>query len=381
MCWNLNEYAGISVGASSPSAVERMWFRSIREQYAPSLRQADQQLCTWGEDLELCSLDVLWYPCTWDTVSTDELLLLLPSLACGERSARLHARPAMHLYDALCAKLFFISVQFFDGEGTVQRTIETSVPAHEAVARVLTASLAAPADLHTKIRRGRAIRDDWFCKKPFSLTSIDRFPLPAKRDAHALLTLELLGIRALAALLIAAHEPLASSVSSRNDRSLNFGTDGLWQVVLGAFHSGFNPAYLYPHLVLYHQLFTVAGWIGWLHRGRRAVLPPFIAEYVVDLLQARGTSSAPDLASDVLIYYIDQAIGSKALLRAAYRVLVDRRPVTIRPRRASWRTSAVQVAGLLSELANFQSSGGNVGVARNGRESADASDEFLGAYR
>ena len=348
-----------------------MWFRSIREQCAPSLRQADQQLCTWGDGLELCSLDVLWYPCTWDTVSTDELLLLLPSLACDERSARLHARPATHLYDALCAKLFFISVQFFDDEGAVQ-----------AVDRVLTASLAAPADLHTKIHRGSAIRDDWFCEKPFNLTSIDRFPLPAKCDAHALLTLELLGIRALAALLIAAHEPLASSDSLRNDRRLNFGTDGLWQVVLGAFHSGFNPAYLRPRLVLYHQLFTVAGWIGWLHRGRRAVMPPFIAEYVVDLLEARRTSSAADLASDLLIYYIDQAIGSKALLRAAYRVLADGRPVTVRPRRASWRASAAQAVSLLSEFANFESSGGNVGVApTNGRELADASDEFLGAYR
>jgi hypothetical protein len=49
-----------------------------------------------------------------------------------------------------------------------------------------------------------------------------------------------------------------------------------------AFWTGVHPVYVWPQALLSHQLFTTIGWLGHCARGRCAVLPPDIAEFLLD---------------------------------------------------------------------------------------------------
>lgn len=51
-----------------------------------------------------------------------------------------------------------------------------------------------------------------------------------------------------------------------------------------AFGAGVHPAYVWPEAALSHARGTTAGWLGFLDRGRPALMPLVVAEYLTDEL-------------------------------------------------------------------------------------------------
>lgn len=53
--------------------------------------------------------------------------------------------------------------------------------------------------------------------------------------------------------------------------------------VLLAFGAGVHPAYVWPEAALSHARGTTAGWLGFLDRGRPALMPLVVAEYLTEV--------------------------------------------------------------------------------------------------
>lgn len=70
-----------------------------------------------------------------------------------------------------------------------------------------------------------------------------------------------------------------------------------------AFHAGLHPAYVWPEALLSHERETAAGWLGLLSRGRPALVPLDVADYLVDILKlgACGSFTVTDGTFGVLL--------------------------------------------------------------------------------
>lgn len=347
-----------------------MWIWSRREEGSGSAQGGAWSAArsVWGDGFEDCSIATLWYPCTWDTVSDDELLLYMPSLVTEtERLARTGidaARPVQHLRDALCVRILWATIRFssnaqlatgvdIDAESFVKTTLE----------QILTTHLDRPLSFASAFERGRTVQGDWFGANqvPRDERRLHRL-FRAECDAQVLFALELRAIRAMATLLNAAEMRFLFGRADRADDRRRHDVDPLWHTVLAALHTSFNPAYVFPNLQAQHQLFSVAGWLGWLQRGRPALLPVFIAEYLVDLLERPTSPHTSDLASALLIHYVNDILGAERLLRAARRVVASGRAMMVRTRNARRRRDAAFLVRLLAEFALSEASGGNIAV-------------------
>jgi len=81
-----------------------------------------------------------------------------------------------------------------------------------------------------------------------------------------------------------------------------------------AFGAGIHPAYLWPEAAVPHARGTVAGWLGHLNRGRTALMPTVVAEYVLDALDCGGAT-----IDRQLVGLAGGSAGLGLLLRAARR--------------------------------------------------------------
>jgi hypothetical protein len=322
----------------------------------------------WGDGLEDEALTVLWYPCTWSNVSDDELLLFLPSLAhTFDRDMELrlaHARPATHLRDALCAHVAQLMTRFSGDEHAsdssdviADRRLRDSL-----IAILQSENLHRPIALHWALERGRAIQPNWFGPARLGDRRARRWFARVAKNTQPALELELLGLRSIMAALAALEAPSPTPTSTEPPRS----HDTLARALLVAMHSGFNSAYIYPDMQVYHQMFSIAGWVGWLQRGRPSLLPAFIAEYLVDLLERPASKQPSDMATALLMHHLEQAAGTAALLRRARRVVAGGGVPVIKPRNSSWREDTAQIAQLLAEFARSESSGGTLAVSPYG---------------
>lgn len=82
--------------------------------------------------------------------------------------------------------------------------------------------------------------------------------------------------------------------------------------VLLAFGAGIHPGYLWPEATAQPARGLVAGWLGHLDRGRSALMPMAVAEYLLDAF-------APDASPDPGMAVIADHVTEIALLRKAAR--------------------------------------------------------------
>jgi hypothetical protein len=103
-----------------------------------------------------------------------------------------------------------------------------------------------------------------------------------------------------------------------------------------AFHAAFNPVLLCRDAYPLGELFTVSAWLGMLSRGRRVVMPEFIAAYWLMLLDDASEEPAQRWGPDAfLLGRAEATIGLDALRSASMRVL-ESGPMMLR-RRPRWR--------------------------------------------
>lgn len=91
-----------------------------------------------------------------------------------------------------------------------------------------------------------------------------------------------------------------------------------------AFGSGIHPAYLWPEAAVSPARGITAGWLGHLDRGRRALMPLVVAEYVLDALDEGA-------GRDRLLLDLAGSAIDLDLLRRAARRRWSGRDATVRP--------------------------------------------------
>lgn len=105
----------------------------------------------------------------------------------------------------------------------------------------------------------------------------------------------------------------------------------LSDAVVVSVHTRMNGAYVFPEYEFAHELLTSAAWAGHVLRGRTALMPATVAEYIL------GCSFGPALshgsAADAsFVWYAERAAGITPLERTARRVLKRGHAIAVQPK-------------------------------------------------
>lgn len=271
----------------------------------------------WGMTMPEPSLIKLWAPRHPEDVEADELALYLPGLSIsGPFREQISHRLEAHARSALAARIHW----FLLGSGRVPPIAPSSAGAVAlAESGVLTGmSLAEAAEA------GARIVQDWFGSERLK---------SAAHPSRESITSELSIVACLNDLVERAqslrHPPKPRDGAEAYDNEL-------LQALAASVHAGLNAAYIHPAYESLHAYFTTGAWIGYLLRGRPALLPAFVAEYLVDILERPGSDASNEGARcDALLRkWAEEAAGcellidcSRTVLRRGARILVPPKPV------------------------------------------------------
>jgi len=229
----------------------------------------------------------------WDCVSEDEFILYFPKLVARivERSPRLTER----LTECVAARAFRLR-QRGESCGTLRSV-----------------------SLHQIETLGRQREDAWFFDRPSLGDRLFRFG--GRTIGGGVAVVDRDGLRLLDAVAWRAQE----------GRSTTF--DDASSAVF-AFFCGIHPAYFSESPLDWNSRDLTAGWLGFLDRGRSAVMPLCIAEFLVDAIECVGHDQAR-IRDATLAWMVQRPSDWKKLKRAAKLSLegvdtivrIDRRPV------------------------------------------------------
>jgi len=109
----------------------------------------------------------------------------------------------------------------------------------------------------------------------------------------------------------------------------------LADTLVAAIYASFNAAYVYPQFAFCHELLTAGAWLGYLVRGRAAMMPVLVAEFITERFSRKldDDGSQAGRCNLLLRFHADISGGSKRLLKLARRVAATGRPMLVQP---SW---------------------------------------------
>jgi len=324
-----------------------MSFSGVRTTDAPPFPHGRPRAATtvWGDGLGDLSLTSLWYPCAWNDVSEDELLLLIPSLS-AESGRRAPAgasasRAITVLGNAFHARLAHVAITYaVSGPGAAGAPADETRMRTDRLRRMLDEHLEEREPLEMLLERAASHHDEWFSparRQQRKWRGWRSWCRHDEVDLEGMFELECTVLGLMAAMVNAARvrfdgaAPGVAASAGSGQRGVQCPT--LPQATLAALHTSFNPAYLYPQLTAHHEIFAVAGWLGWLARARPALLPVYVAEPLVALLDhVDGGAAAADA---IVAYYADRVAGRESLRRRARRVLARGMALPVTPRPAA----------------------------------------------
>jgi hypothetical protein len=327
--------------------VGQLWRTSGPLADAESVNERAPGIGAWGEGLVDRSLTSLWYPADWSEVGDDELVFLLPTLSTWrpgrvQAPARANDGPVRYLTRILAARASATAALI--SSNTAGNLPMTPARALERLVR---------RDILTAIRLEElAPAKPGAARKPrFACTSEEQ-----EQTTHGLpewLALELTALAHLDRLLLDARGTNnGGSASPLVDWPLS-----LSDVVLASINARLNAAYVHPEFAHAHELLTAAALLGHLAGGREALIPPHIAQSLVDLLSgdAEAASGEDDWCAPILRMYAELAGGAEHILGFAGRAAASGRPCLARPRhpeapsdtgRTTWNARLLQrIAG------------------------------------
>jgi hypothetical protein len=128
------------------------------------------------------------------------------------------------------------------------------------------------------------------------------------------------------------HDSLQGTEISRPERDLHQPLS-LADTLVATIYASFNAAYVYPQFVCCHELFTAGAWLGYLVRGRAAMMPVLVAELIIEQFsrQLDDDGSQAGRCNLLLRFHADLSVGSKRLLRVARRVTARGQPMLVQP--------------------------------------------------
>jgi hypothetical protein len=240
----------------------------------------------WGDGLVDLNLNTLWYGCSWETVTDDELVFFYPSLV----SDKNRADPSIGLVARIRQRMLPIA-------NLVMRHFEADCPSAKlevllgtGVATVLSSS--ATAD---------------------EISNFDHQSTDTSSLADALCRL---------ATMDWMLNDAQISVGSSDGQPLKIIT--LPDVLLGTIHGRINGAYVYPSATYAHELLMAGAWLGTVLTGRAALMPTTVAEVLLEYLSDDHpmTDEEQRRINRILYVYSSKAGGRDRLLRIARTTLV-----------------------------------------------------------
>jgi hypothetical protein len=267
----------------------------------------------WGENLSEQSLADWWYPAQWHDVSADELIVLSPSLASAPRS---RTGPVPFLRRALAARVCWAARHLPPLQIGKLHITNLEV--------IFQAGVVATLSQREAVREGQAAEHILFGRASRSIA-------PAPERKHRLhcnrerWLFELAVLSCLDGMHAKARSPAKSA-----------GAVSLADALVASIHASLNGAYIYPEFVYAHELLSVGAWLGYLVRGRRALMPGFVAERLLTELSFAG-EQGPEVGGGtqcraLLLFHANQAVGSQQLLRQARRTHKSGRPGIVQPK-------------------------------------------------
>lgn len=287
---------------------------------------ARRQPPVWGDGLLEHGLSTLWYPCNWQSVDDDELVLLIPSLLSDHPSLSQHGLsggvngPAAHTYRHLTARLASMGMS-----PVSDRAASPYELAQKSGAISVYLAVGSAAKDEQAVREGpRPIREG--SPPPFNL---------------AFWSEELCALATMDRMLYDALPVTLRRVSPLLERP------ELADILLATIQTNTNGAYVYPEAVYAQELLTAGAWLGVVLTGRKALMPSTVGEVLLSNLANLDRSRRADGSSEqrvvqILEYYCEQTGGTDRLLHAA-RLAVGKSPRVFRsrrPRRAPDTTGA-----------------------------------------
>ena len=305
-------------------------FRRAYDDYfaTGSLRSRDHARPIWGDEWAEGSINCLWYPCNWRDVSDDELVLLIPSLVSlkpnGDHPDRFG--PSRNLRRALIARLRWAVL-------ALSSSANGESDAFERVLEVINQTKAMTAIDIRDWSTGEAECTEFYGDLAAELSTrrlSHRFTASKSEASSQYWIYELT--------VLACMDRLLCHSISTQDVSGSIGRDGghygIPEILLATIHSGLNGAYVYQQIAGSHELLTVGAWLGHLLRGRAAIMPDFIADYIVERFsQAPDEDNSAARRCDRLLYiYGDLTVGSRRLLKIARRVKANGDAAVVTPK-------------------------------------------------
>ena len=199
----------------------------------------------WGDGFAGDGLVDLWAVRDWSVCSPDEYILLFPRLV--PRASEVPPALRAHLEDCVTARAWRLAS--LESRPTPPR-LRSRLPDPES-----------GADRHR----------DWFADDDAVTCLLRRIGL--LRTAPERVESERASLTFLDGLL--------SEVQENRVPAWDEGSEALL-----AFGAGIHPAYLWPQATVSAARGVAAGWLGHLDRGRTALMPMVVAEYVLDALGA-----------------------------------------------------------------------------------------------
>lgn len=276
------------------------------------LRSAQQRRARgplWGDGLIDRSLTTMWYPTDWDTVSADELVLIIPSLVSRTPPRDAAHGPALHIWQAMAARvesavLAINSIVSDGGTGT-------------SVLGRLKASGAIDVYLATTFADGTRTPE-----RPLSDPTGFAFRHWTSKEVWEF---ELSVLACIDRMLCEALPPTPERTKALLD------TFELPEALIASIHARFNGAYVFPQYDYAHEILTAGAWLGILMQGRPALMPVVVSEVLVAYLERQESALSPSAQAiaDILSFHAALVGGAERLVKIAKKVQAKGYPLTV----------------------------------------------------
>ena len=256
----------------------------------------------WGIDLLDSGLSTLWYPCDWESVADDELVLLIPTLTSRTGASRqphdAAARIAQRISGFLDAPQSFLFSDFEDPP--------------------------RPQSLVALIEGSGALSS--FRKYPEVLATADpskrylaeiQLKAPGRSSARRIGCFDTLcALATMDRMLYDAMPPPVAEAPVLLDRL------ELPDILLATILTRIHGAYVYPEIGYAHELLTAGAWLGVVLTGRPAIMPEDVADVLVAYLDPDALLlSPPEKRIRQIFEFCSQQLGgTERLLHSCAKV-------------------------------------------------------------
>jgi hypothetical protein len=276
----------------------------------------------WGDGLIEQSLGAFYGHVTWDDVSGDELPILMPALAGRRPGAETSRNSAYFVQRTLVARIFHCMIRMASlTEGDDPPSLAARRAALDTIVRSQVVTAVSPIDAASA---GESVWVELFGSEPASRSATEG-PLPNLRNEWLL---ELSILASLDRLLNDARrlrrggaEPSANRIQPSD-------------ALIASIYSSINAAYIYPELEFMHEMLMLGAWLGFLERGRPALLPNTIAQRLLRYLGEKPAKipATDDGKCEALIRVHSGMAGPRGwLANEARRICQTGQPSIIKP--------------------------------------------------